>query len=292
MGLAAARGVIVISRTDRYNTRMNNEHTLHRQLSGTFGTLMHHEFTVKDDIYKPFAIEEWLCRQVGEGVVRPLLHVWRHERAFVLGLRDARLPHAAEAMRWLAGEGFRVMVRNSGGAAVPLDAGVVNITWIQPLQQGDLRPQRDFELAAAWLQDELRRYGLSCDIGEVEGSYCPGDFDVSVRGRKFCGMAQRRLQKAFSVQAFVNVEGSAGERAEWARRFYERAAGGEAHAGALSVHAERMGSLRDLASGFPGAEQWIAELKRPHAQWTLPPIDASVVSEIVDRLKRRYDPRV
>lgn len=270
---------------------MNNETSLHTTPPVRFQAVLHNEFTAKDDIYTPFAVEEWLCRRLGEGLAPPLIHVWRHERAFVLGLRDARLPRAADAMRWLAGEGFRVMVRNSGGAAVPLDRGVVNMTLIQPLAPGDLRPQRDFEAAAEWLRAALSPYGAAFGVGEIAGSYCPGDFDLSVHGRKFCGMAQRRLQKAFTVQAFVNAEGDAEERAAWASRFYERASGGEPHAGALTVQAQRMGSLRGLAPGFPGADRWIEELKRQAAAPAAPTIDLQQVNEIVQTMKRRYDPR-
>ncbi|MEC0209889.1 lipoate--protein ligase family protein, partial [Paenibacillus ehimensis] len=49
-----------------------------------------HEFTEQDVLY-PFALEELLCKHVGEGGA-PLCHLWRHPRAFVMGLRDSRLP--------------------------------------------------------------------------------------------------------------------------------------------------------------------------------------------------------
>ena len=56
------------------------------------------------------------------------------------------------------------------------------------------------------------------------GSFCPGEFDLSIGGHKFCGIAQRRQQLAISVQAFIIVEGLGEEKAALARGFYERAA--------------------------------------------------------------------
>ncbi len=83
----------------------------------------------------PFAVEELLCRKVAGGFP-PVVHLWRHPRALVMGLRDSRLPKAAEAQKWLEAQGYQAAVRNSGGAAVPLDLGVVNVSLILPKFKG------------------------------------------------------------------------------------------------------------------------------------------------------------
>jgi octanoyl-[GcvH]:protein N-octanoyltransferase len=250
---------------------------------------------LKDDIYYPFACEEWLCREAGVGGLPvPVVHLWRHERAFVLGLRDSRLPQAPEAMEWLEGEGYRVMVRNSGGAAVPLDLGVVNVTLIQTGVPGQLRMNDDFQLMAGLLAETLRPFGVAFDIGEVSGSYCPGDFDLSIGGRKFCGLAQRRQLRAYAVQAFVNAEGNSRERAAVVREFYRRAGGGAptpAVAGGLDVRAEVMGSLTELHPGFPGAEPWLASLAATFGPPS--PLAASASAEIAAlaaSMRARYAP--
>lgn len=250
---------------------------------------------VKDDIYFPFACEEWLCRRVGEGQIQaPVIHLWRHERAFVLGLRDSRLPRAREAMEWLESQGYRVMVRNSGGAAVPLDLGVVNVTLIQKGAPGQLKVQDDFRKMASLLAETLRPFGISFDTGEVKGSYCPGDFDLSIHGRKFCGLAQRRQLRGYAVQAFVNVEGDAAARASLVQEFYLRAAGPDLppSTGALDVREETMGSLTELQPGFPGVEAWLPSLL--HAFGNHHTLEKQVVFEIhhiAATLRERYDPR-
>jgi len=211
-----------------------------------------------------FAVDELLCRRVGEGAV-PLVHLWRHERAFVTGLRDRRLPSALRAMEWLEHQGYAVTVRSSGGAAVPLDAGVVNISLILPKDPGDMDFQRQFELMYRLIRETLEPFGVKTDKGEVAGSYCPGDYDLSAEGRKFCGLAQRRQTRAFVVQAFVVVEGSGGNRAALVRDFYRQAApaaGEGACSGEVSyprVRPETMVSLQEYAgitvSDFTGAFQ-------------------------------------
>src|SRR3546814_13002901 len=70
------------------------------------------------------------------------------------------------------------------------------------------------------------------DRGEIAGAYCPGEYDVSIGGRKVSGIAQRRRLDAYVVQAFVVIEGDGDERARLVHRFYELATGpGAATAG-------------------------------------------------------------
>lgn len=182
------------------------------------------ERTLVGDVLYPFAYDELMCRRVGEGAA-PLVHVWRHEKALVLGLRDRRLPMAELGMSWLSSQGYQVGVRSSGGAAVPLDPGVINISLIVPVGEG----KPDFRAGFAEMRDliaeTLQRFGVDIQTGEVKGSYCPGDFDLSIDGRKFCGISQRRQNKAYAVQAFVVVEGHAERRAQMVRMFYEMATG-------------------------------------------------------------------
>jgi octanoyl-[GcvH]:protein N-octanoyltransferase len=176
------------------------------------------------DVSYSFALDELLCKQVGEGG-QPICHIWRHPRAFVMGTRDSRLPGAAEACRWLESEGYEVLVRHSGGAAVPLDSDVVNLSLIMPVAgksvYGGFRD--DFERMYALISRTLGGFGATVNKGEVEGSYCPGDYDLHIDGLKFCGIAQRRQVKAMIIQAFVLAGGSGIARAELVKAFYERA---------------------------------------------------------------------
>ncbi|MCD9022114.1 lipoate--protein ligase family protein [Cohnella silvisoli] len=183
--------------------------------------------TDNTDIGYPFALEELLCKQAGEGGP-PVCHLWRHPRAFVMGSRDSRLPKAADAVRQLEEAGYAVLVRHSGGAAVPLDAGVINLSLIMPMSEKYAFGFRnDFERMYALISGAAASaYGYTVSKGEVQGSYCPGEYDLHIDGLKFCGIAQRRQVRAMIIQAFVIVEGSAPARAERVRAFYERAGNG------------------------------------------------------------------
>jgi octanoyl-[GcvH]:protein N-octanoyltransferase len=197
-----------------------------RELQAGFGIINQAVDYYDGEPLEPFALEELLCREIGNGLRPPLVHIWRHEHALILGLRDRRLPHAEKAIHTLRSEGCRVAVRNSGGAAVPLDQGVVNISIIIPNPNHRMDHRPDFELMYRLLRDFVQtEYGISLDKGEVTGSFCPGDYDLSVGGRKLCGLSQRRQIKALIVQAFIVVSGTGGEKGRRAKRFYDMAAG-------------------------------------------------------------------
>ncbi len=211
-----------------------------------------------DPLY-PFALDELLCRSAGQGGPA-ICHIWRHPRAFIMGLRDSRLPAAYEAQQWLEAQGWSTAVRHSGGAAVPLDHGVVNVSLILPKSDTlDFRFHGDFERMYGLIQHALQSTGRQVDKGEIAGAYCPGDYDLSIGGLKFCGIAQRRQAHAYIVQAFVVAAGSGRERAALVRSFYERAAGGDRNADYPRVTEESTASLEELAGLGPNAAEVFAE---------------------------------
>lgn len=171
-----------------------------------------------------FAREDAWLEAIGSGQSQPVLHLWRHQRAVVLGYRDTRLPRWQEAAGALAAEGYQVAVRPSGGTAVPLDAGVLNVSLLYPA--AGLQIQDGFDAMATLLGLALRPLGLEAVRGLVPGGYCPGDSDLAVGGRKVAGISQRRRLRATLVHAFLIVEGSGAGRGQVAARFYALAAPG------------------------------------------------------------------
>ncbi|WP_019913788.1 lipoate--protein ligase family protein [Paenibacillus sp. HW567] len=227
--------------------------------TGDSGTVTATE--IAGDMLLPFAFEETLCRDIGAGEAPPSVHLWSHPGGVALGLRDSRLPRAGEAMAELERQGFRTAVRHSGGAAVPLDAGVVNVSLLLPKPAGKLDFHDDFRLLASLITEAVAvshpQAASQIRAGEVAGSYCPGDFDLAIGGRKFCGIAQRRQSNAYFVHAFVIVSGSGRERGELIRGFYGIAAGGEGSLTYPRVSPETLAALEEL--GGPASAAVFAE---------------------------------
>ncbi|OBR64102.1 ligase [Paenibacillus oryzae] len=205
-----------------------------------------------DPLYA-FAMDELLCRSAGNGGPA-VCHLWRQPRAFILGSRDNRLPYADKAKQWLQANGWLVMVRNSGGAAVPLDGGVVNLSLILPKNESsEAGYNGDFETMYRLIARALQHTNKAVKKGEVQGAYCPGDFDLSIGGYKFCGIAQRRQVHAAIIQAFVVAEGSGRERAEFVRSFYNIASDNDNSLGHPIVTGESTASLEELTELGPQA---------------------------------------
>lgn len=206
------------------------------------------------EVLVPFSLDEAYARLCAKDqTLPPLVHLWRHERAVVLGSRDAKLPNAAGAIRELQTKGIETAVRQSGGAAVPLGPGVVNLSLVMPAGAIDLNPEPFFVRMVELIRAALGTAGARMHSGEVAGAYCPGSYDLAIGGLKFCGIAQRRLTRAVAVQAFVNVEGSGREYGEQVLSFYRRAAQGSFVQNYPQVRPERMASLAEL--GVPGGVQ-------------------------------------
>lgn len=242
----------------------------------------------------PFAFDETICREVGSGRFAPAIHIWRHQHAMILGLRDRKLPHAPEAIRWLESNGFRVGVRNSGGAVVPLDPGVVNLSLILPSDRGKMEINRDFEIMYELMQSCLKPIFPGIGKGEIIGSYCPGNFDLSIQGKKFCGIAQRRQTKAFVIQAFVLVEGSGEARGEQVKQFYDMASGGDTRLKFPIVKPSQMAALAEWEESVT-AEWFVSRVKEvikgfwPAREINIyDPVYNESVEKTVTELKNRY----
>ncbi|WP_438448854.1 lipoate--protein ligase family protein [Gorillibacterium sp. sgz5001074] len=249
-----------------------------------------------EDVLHPFAWDEAVCRHIGSGRLPPAAHIWRHPGAMVLGLRDRRLPHAEQAMRSLREQGLSVAVRNSGGAAVPLDAGVVNLSLLYPIEPSG-RPdfRADFSRMASLIAAAVGRWSEGTVPGEIRGAYCPGEFDLSIGGRKFCGIAQRRQLKGVVVSAFIVVEGKGSDRGVRAQSFYKEATGGEPHPDDPGVCPETMGSLEELAGirSAAGFAECLTEQLLALGGLRAGPDDFRTVEEelpvVMAELRRRYN---
>lgn len=252
------------------------------------------------DVLHHFAMDELLCSQTGNGGPA-ICHLWRHPRAFVMGVRDSRLPMRRKAM---PGCVPRAITPRSATPAAQLfpDAGVVNLSLILPFDSTGKAPDfhDDFEVMVQLIRDALHSTGAQVDTGEIAGAFCPGTYDLSIGGLKFCGIAQRRQRHANIIQAFIIASGSGSERARLVRSFYDIAASGAAPGSYPLVEESSTASLEELIPGQDDAvnsfthavkdvvRRWQSgyDLTQAAARFKLPSADD--VREMADKLRQRY----
>ncbi|WP_100009833.1 lipoate--protein ligase family protein [Lentibacillus sediminis] len=193
-----------------------------------------------------FAIDDALATSVSNGDSPAAVRLWVHPPTIVLGIPDARLPYIEDGVRLLAEEGYYVVVRNSGGLAVALDEGVLNISLILPGVK-HISIHDCYEAMVSFIRYMLRDLTDDIEAYEIVGSYCPGDYDLSINGRKFAGISQRRIKDGAAVQIYLDVEGNSQQRASLIRDFYKVSKRGESTKFTFpTVEPEVMGSLSEL----------------------------------------------
>ncbi|WP_246943777.1 lipoate--protein ligase family protein [Bacillus pinisoli] len=172
-----------------------------------------------------FAIDDTLCASVGKNSSPATLRSWVHHQTIVLGIQDTKLPHLQEAVSFLHSKGYHVIVRNSGGLAVVLDQDVLNLSLIFPDTEKGIDINRGYDAMVDLISYLLAEYDVTFEAREIVGSYCPGSYDLSINGKKFAGISQRRLRGGIAVQIYLCVSGSGSDRAEIIKQFYERGKG-------------------------------------------------------------------
>ncbi|MDC2866732.1 lipoate--protein ligase family protein [Bacillus sp. BP-3] len=170
-----------------------------------------------------FAMDDTLCTTVGNGTSVATMRSWVHHNTIVLGIQDTRLPYLKQGIEFLKKKDFHVIVRNSGGLAVVLDEGVLNISLL--FQETDKGIDIDLGYDTMWhlIKEMLKDYNVTIEAKEIVGSYCPGSYDLSINDKKFAGISQRRIRGGVAVQIYLCATESGSARAALVRDFYNLA---------------------------------------------------------------------
>ncbi|MBF2544161.1 lipoyl-[GcvH]:protein N-lipoyltransferase [Listeria seeligeri] len=197
---------------------MNIEETLLKQEMWRFidNTTINPAF----DAIQSFATDDTLCRSVGSRMSPATIRGWVHEKTVSLGIQDSKLPDIDKGIAFLQAQGYRVVVRNSGGLAVVLDSGVLNLSMVLPDAERGIAIERGYETMFTLIKDMFVDCNEVIKAKEIVHSYCPGSYDLSIQGQKFAGISQRRMAKGVAVQIYLAVEGNQAARSELIREFY------------------------------------------------------------------------
>jgi octanoyl-[GcvH]:protein N-octanoyltransferase len=158
---------------------------------------------------------------------QPRALIWHGGPALVISQADRHLPHCELATRDAAEQGWPVFVRTTGGAAVALAPGVINLALFTTLPDPAPSLAAGFELICRPVIAALARFGVAAGTGHAPGAFCDGRFNVLVGDRKIAGTAQRRTRRqgrsVLLAHASVLADGNLEELTQVVARFYERA---------------------------------------------------------------------
>ncbi|MEO4054015.1 lipoate--protein ligase family protein [Solibacillus sp. CAU 1738] len=168
-----------------------------------------------------FAMDDTLCHLVGQQLSSPTIRTWVHKESVVLGIQDHRLPYIQQGMAYLIAQNYQPIVRNSGGLAVVLDRGVLNISLVLSEHEQTISINTAFDLMVNFIKALFPEAANKIEAYEIIGSYCPGTYDLSIEGKKFAGISQRRMKGGIAVQIYLCIEGNGSARAKLIKQFYE-----------------------------------------------------------------------
>jgi len=155
-----------------------------------------------------------LLDDVATGSKRVALSLWSTHRCLVAPKSITRAPYFDEARAAMAAQGWPVFLRGTAGGLTPQGPGVINISAIYPMPSDQPnRIQEAYGRLCDPILAVLRRIGVSAYCAPVPGSFCDGDHNIVVAGRKLAGTAQRwRRMKAsngtkrsFAVLAHASI---------------------------------------------------------------------------------------
>jgi lipoate-protein ligase A len=131
-----------------------------------------------------YAWEERRINAMRQGLADPLSYVWVPETSISLSRREAA------RLDWETYSHEPIGIRRTGGTAVPQGPGTANITLFT---RHDSAPDITsfYEEMCAALQNGFETLGLHTTIGARPGSFCDGDYNILLDGKKLAGTAQR-----------------------------------------------------------------------------------------------------
>lgn len=187
-------------------------------------TIDYHHIEVLDQHFQPtdnvasFAYTNALLRLLAH-IDYPIIHFWTLEQTLILGLADQRLPHLATALAGLQRANYHYFIRNSGGLAVISNEGILNVSLFLPQVNEAISVDESYQEMTDLINDAFPE--LNLNAFEIEHSYCPGKFDLSVNGQKIGGMSQRRNQNGVVIMLYLSITGDQNARGQLVANFYQ-----------------------------------------------------------------------
>lgn len=176
-----------------------------------------HNYYTEETLFLPFAFTDIIAKISGE-TKQAYLHTWQTDPLVIFGMRDQQLPQFIKAAKYLNQQGYLTVIRNAGGLAVLSDPGILNVTLVFP-KDGIGSIDAAYEVMFNLTQKAYPN--VKVETKEIVDSYCPGNYDLSVKGQKIAGIAQRRVNQGIAVMMYLGLNGDQIKRGQLIQNFYE-----------------------------------------------------------------------
>lgn len=122
----------------------------------------------------------------------------------VLPDRFTRVPEFAAASDQSARRGWPVVGRKTGGGITPQGPGILNLALCFTVAPGGSRAiLPSYAKIVEPMRAAFDSLGITSEATPVTGSFCDGDYNLAVAGRKLVGTAQRWRGRSCLIHALI-----------------------------------------------------------------------------------------
>lgn len=181
--------------------------------------------------FSHFALTDALIAYAGENN-QPILHFWQTPPLVILGMMDTKISHFKQALSVIEESKHDYIIRNSGGLAIVSDPGILNVSLIYPSDTNRITIDEGYNYMLDFIQQTFYpEYAKEIKAYEITNSYCFGDYDLSIDGKKIAGISQRRIKNGVAIMIYISIKGNQEERASLLKEFYNVGLDGSEPAG-------------------------------------------------------------
>ena len=152
------------------------------------------------------ALSRLILDQVSAGTMPATIRLFVPGREVAFGRRDAVTPQYQAAVVAARKAGFESIERLAGGRAAVFTEQTIAFALALPDRDPRMTIYPRFQEMSELVVAALRRLGVTAQIGEVPGEYCPGEYSVNHEGHiKLMGVGQRLAKNAAHVGGVIVV---------------------------------------------------------------------------------------
>jgi len=171
------------------------------------------------------AVEEVVAQEVGNGSFPPALRLWKNEqKCFVLGkLTHTNLDSSYSIWKVIQKGEIALVKRFSGGEVIFQNGGCLNFSLTIPSNHKFAFDKigKTFKTLSSGVMRALNNLGVCARYGKVDSVFCPGPYDIVVRGRKLAGVSLAKRSKFTLVHGTLLVNIDLDEYIEIMEKFYQ-----------------------------------------------------------------------
>jgi len=163
-------------------------------------------------VAKVFEQETQLIAQIQAEEFKQCLMLWQAKEPTLVLPAGKKWPESELLKTSLLSDNWLLHSRKTGGAPVPQCPGIINLSHLY-LWSSDspYSITQAYENLCAVLHGFFRQYGLISQAHATEFSYCDGDYNININGKKIVGTAQRVILKKGGgkivlAQAFILID--------------------------------------------------------------------------------------